>query len=104
MNSYEHIGQNQAREMMTTKSDYTILDVRTRGEYEQGHIKGAICISNEEIGNIAPDELPNKNQLIFVYCSSGNKSDQAARKLASLGYTQIKEFGGIVTWEYETEK
>lgn len=103
VNKFEHIGQDQAKGMMDTKTDYIILDVRTIEEYNEGHIKGAICIPNETIGNIAPEELPDKNQLIFVYCRSGNRSDQAAKKLAALGYTQIKEFGGITTWEYETE-
>lgn len=88
---------------MNEETDYIILDVRTQGEYESGHIPGAICIPNESIGDEHPELLPDKNQLILVYCRSGNRSKQAAQKLSQMGYTNIMEFGGINDWQGETE-
>ena len=77
--------------------------MNTEGEYVTGHIPGAICIPNESIGTAMPAELPDKEQLILVYCRSGNRSKQAAKKLAAIGYTNIKEFGGIMTWDGDIE-
>ena len=78
-----------------------ILDVRTQAEYEENHIPGAICIPNETIGTEQPEELPDLNQRILVYCRSGNRSKQASQKLADMGYTNILEFGGIIDWPGE---
>lgn len=103
MINYEQISQEDAKELMDSEPDVVILDVRTREEYEDGHIVGAICIPNEEIDDTAEDYLEDKEQMILVYCHSGNRSKQAAEKLIDLGYTDVKEFGGILTWEYETE-
>ena len=80
-----------------------LKDVRTIAEYNEGHIPNAICIPNETIGSNTISELPDKEQLILVYCRSGNRSVQASEKLADLGYSNIKEFGGINTWNYDTE-
>ena len=80
-----------------------ILDVRTAAEYNEGHIPGAINIPNEAIGTDAIPELPDKDQLILVYCRSGNRSKQASEKLVKLGYTNVVEFGGIIDWPGETE-
>ena len=80
-----------------------MLDVRTQEEYNSGHIPGALCIPNEEILSTQPDELPDKEQLILVYCRSGNRSKQASEKLAAMGYTNIVEFGGIIDWDGEIE-
>ena len=77
------------------------MDVRRQDEYATGHIPGAICIPNESIGSKRPDELPDLGQLILVYCRSGNRSKQAASKLAGMGYTNVVEFGGINTWPGE---
>ena len=88
--------------MMGTETDCVILDVRTQAEYEQGHIPGAVCVPNEAIGTEGIPALPDKEQLILVYCRSGNRSKQAAQKLANLGYTNIVEFGGILSWTGET--
>ena len=88
--------------MMSWETNYIILDVRTPEEYRDGHIPGAINIPNEDIGTKEPSELPDKDQLIMVYCRSGNRSKQASRKLAELGYTNIVEFGGIIDWPGET--
>ena len=78
------------------------MDVRTQAEYEEKHIPGAICIPNKTIGSDEIKELPDKDQLILVYCRSGNRSKQASEKLAALGYTNIVEFGGINDWSRET--
>ena len=99
---YRQVSQADAAALMESETDYILLDVRTRQEYEQAHIPGAICIPNETIGSGEIPELPNKDQLILVYCRSGNRSKQAAGKLVKLGYTNIVEFGGITDWTGET--
>jgi phage shock protein E len=104
--TYRQITMEEAVTMLEEETGYTILDVRTAQEYSEKHIPGAINIANESIGTKdIPDipELPDKDQLILVYCRSGNRSKQASEKLVKLGYTNIYEFGGINTWPYETE-
>ena len=96
--TYECISQEEAHALMEDGVDCIILDVRTQEEYDEKHILNAICIPNETIGTEPPAELPDKEQLILVYCRSGNRSKQASEKLAAMGYTNIKEFGGINTW------
>lgn len=96
--TYECITQEEAHALMEDGNDGIILDVRTQEEYDEKHILNAICIPNETIGTEPPAELPDKDQLILVYCRSGNRSKQASEKLAAMGYTNIKEFGGINTW------
>lgn len=100
--SYRQISSEEAATMMEEETDYIILDVRTREEYETAHIPGAICIPNETIGTEDITELPDKDQLILVYCRSGNRSKQASEKLVNQGYTNIVEFGGINNWMGET--
>ena len=100
---YVNITAEEAKEIMDSEEGYIILDVRTQEEYDQGHIPGAILISHEEIAEKAEDVLTDKNQLILVYCRSGRRSKIAAEALVELGYTNIKEFGGIIDWPYETE-
>ena len=100
--AYRQITMEEAVTMMEEESGYLILDVRTAGEYSEKHIPGAINIPNESIGDGDIPELPDKEQLILVYCRSGNRSKQAAEKLAALGYTNIVEFGGINDWTGET--
>ena len=100
--SYRHITASEAADMMQKESGYIILDVRTEEEYEEKHIPGAICIPNETIGTEEIEALPDKNQLIMVYCRSGNRSKKAAEKLVKLGYTNIVEFGGINDWQGKT--
>lgn len=102
-NSYEQITPQQAKEIMDTESGYVILDVRTHDEYMDGHIPGAVLIPDYDIVNRAEKEIPDKDQLILVYCRSGRRSKLAAEALAELGYTNVKEFGGIIDWPYETE-
>ena len=101
-NSYEQITPAEAKEIMDEREDYIILDVRTQEEFDEAHIDGAILIPDYEIADKAESILKNKNQLILVYCRSGRRSKLAASELVSLGYTNIKEFGGIIDWPYET--
>ena len=100
--TYRQVSPEEAAAMMEEEVDYIILDVRTQEEYETAHIPGAICIPNETIGTDDITELPDKDQLILVYCRSGNRSKQASEKLAKQGYTNIVEFGGINSWTGET--
>ncbi len=100
---YMNITAQEAKGIMDTQEGYVILDVRTQEEYDQGHIPGAIVISHEEIAEKAEDVLTDKDQLIMVYCRSGRRSKIAAEALVELGYTNIKEFGGIIDWPYEVE-
>ena len=100
--SYQQISMDEAIAIMAEKSDYMILDVRTTEEFADKHIPDAINIPNETIGTEDIPELPDKDQLILVYCRSGNRSKQASDKLANLGYTNIVEFGGINDWPGET--
>lgn len=101
--NYEQITQEEAKKLME-EPQALILDVRTEAEYEKEHIPGAVCVPNESIRGKEPPQLPDKEQVILVYCRSGSRSKQAAGKLAQLGYRQVKEFGGIQTWAYELEK
>ena len=100
---YVNITAEEAKQIMDTEEGYIILDVRTQEEYDQGHIPGAIVISHEEIAEKAEQVLTDKDQLILVYCRSGRRSKIAAEALVELGYTNIKEFGGIIDWPYEVE-
>ena len=102
--TYEQIGGAEAKALMDSESGYIIIDARTQSEYDEGHIPGAILISEYEIADRAEKELPDKDQLILVYCRSGRRSKIAAEELVKLGYTNVKEFGGIIDWEYETVK
>lgn len=100
---YVNITAEEAKQIMDSEEGYIILDVRTQEEYNEGHIPGATQISHEEIGEKAEDVLTDKDQLILVYCRSGRRSKIAAEALVELGYTNIKEFGGIIDWPYEVE-
>lgn len=101
--TYRQVSMEEAAEMMEKSPDCVILDVRTVAEYNAGHIPGAIYIPNAEISTGMFTGLPDKDQLILVYCRSGNRSKQAAQKLAELGYTNIVEFSGILDWTGEVE-
>lgn len=103
MNKFSQITVDEAKEIFETPGDYIILDVRRADEYAGGHIPGAINVANESINDTCPEELPDLNQTIYVYCRSGNRSKQASEKLVSLGYTNIIEFGGILDWTGEIE-
>lgn len=102
-NSYIQIQMDEAIMMMEEETDYIILDVRTPEEFAEKHIPGALNVPNESIGTEEIKELPNKDQLILVYCRSGNRSKQASEKLVALGYTNVYEFGGINDWPGEVE-
>ena len=101
-NAYEQISPAEAKALMDSKDGYIILDVRTPEEFAERHIEGAILIPDYEIGEKAESILTDKDQLILVYCRSGRRSKNAANELATLGYTNIKEFGGINDWKYGT--
>lgn len=100
--SYQQINMEEAVSLMEKEENYIILDVRTEEEYREQHIPNAINIPNENIGTKEIEELPDKEQMILVYCRSGNRSKQASQKLAELGYTNVFEFGGIKDWTGET--
>ena len=101
---YRQIAVDEAIGIMNSESDYIILDVRRADEFSEGHIPNAINVANESIGTSEIPELPNKKQLILVYCRSGRRSKEASEKLVALGYTNIVEFGGILDWTGETVK
>jgi rhodanese-related sulfurtransferase len=101
---YTNITAQQAKEIMDTQTGYVILDVRAQSEYDEGHIPGAIVIPHDQVKEKAEDILLDKDQLILVYCRSGRRSKLAAEDLVDLGYTNIKEFGGILDWPYEVER
>ena len=100
---YMNITGEEAKQIMDSEEGYIILDVRTQEEYDEGHISSAIVISHDEIAEKAEEVLTDKDQLILVYCRSGRRSKLAAEALVELGYTNIKEFGGIIDWPYEVE-
>lgn len=101
-NTYTSIGMDEAEEIFKAPGDYIILDVRREDEFAEGHIPGAINVRNEDINTTTPpEELPDLNQVIYVYCRSGRRSKEAAQKLVELGYTNIIEFGGIIDWNGE---
>lgn len=102
--TYEQISQIEAKNIMDTESNFIILDVRTEEEFVEGHIENAILIPDYEITSKAEEILKDKNQLILVYCRSGNRSKVASQALVELGYTNVKEFGGIIEWKYEVVK
>lgn len=102
--TYTQITMAEAFELFKTEGDYLIVDVRRADEFAAGHIPGAIHIANESIGEVPPEELPDKDQLIYIYCRSGNRSKQAAAKLVAMGYTNLVEFGGIIDWPGEIEQ
>lgn len=101
VNTYTSVSAEKAKEYMDNEDNYIILDVRTQEEYDAGYIPGAILIPDYEIAERAEQELSQKDQLILVYCRSGNRSKKASVKLVELGYTNIIEFGGINDWPYE---
>ncbi len=98
---YTKISADKAKDMMDKDSSVIILDVRTKQEYEEGHIEGAILIPNTELINRANNELPDKDATILVYCRSGNRSAKAAKELIEAGYTNVFDFGGINNWKHE---
>lgn len=102
--SYQTISAKQAYEMMQKEIDFILLDVRTAEEYAQQHIDGALLIPVDQLKDRAAQELPDKDAVILLYCRSGRRSAQAADELASLGYTNVYDFGGIIDWPYETVK
>ena len=102
-NTYEKISMSEGIERMAADEDFILLDVRRADEFAAGHIPGAVNLPNEKIGTEEIASLPNKNQTIYIYCRSGNRSKKAADKLLALGYTSLIEFGGILDYSGELE-
>lgn len=102
--AYISISAEEAKKLMDSQKDYILLDVRTQAEYDEGHIPGAVLLPHDQIADKAAELLKNKDQLILVYCRSGNRSKVASQALSDLGYTQVREMGGIKDWPYDIEK
>ena len=103
-NSYEQITPQEAKTIMDTEKDYIIIDARTDEEFAEGHIEGAVLLDHVDVKSKAHVVLPDKDALILVYCRSGRRSKIASEELVKLGYTNVKEFGGIIDWPYEIVK
>lgn len=104
--AFKSISMEEGKKIIESESGYIILDVRTKEEYDEGHIPEAVNVANEDISTShqSVEQLPDKNQKILVYCRSGNRSKQAAKKLAAMGYSNVIEFGGIIEWKGDIEK
>lgn len=102
--TYQKISQTEAYEIMQKQRGYIIIDVRTPEEYLEGHIKNAKLLPLQNIPQDIDIVLKDRNQLILVYCRSGNRSKQAASKLVEAGFKNVKDFGGIIEWKYDVEK
>ena len=98
---YRKINAEEAKTMMDENENVILVDVRTQEEYDEGHIEGAILIPNETITDTMPEQLADADAVILVYCRSGRRSEEAARKLVDLGYTNVYDFGGIIDWPYD---
>lgn len=101
---YRQVSAEEAKKLMDSEKGYVILDVRTQEEYEEGHIPDVVLLPDFEVEQRAAEQLPDKGQLILVYCRSGNRSKSAASTLVNMGYTNVVEFGGIRDWPYDVEK
>ena len=100
---YHKISAEEAYEMMVSQ-EVVVVDVRTREEYESGHIENAVLVPNESIGSEIPEALPDKEATLLIYCRSGRRSKEAAQKLLALGYQNVYDFGGVIDWPYELVK
>ncbi len=102
--SYQQIGQDEARRMMDEMEELVVIDVREQSEYDGGHIPGAVLLPVGQIDkDSAAQAIPELDTVVLVYCRSGNRSKTASQALANLGYTQVYEFGGIMSWPYAIE-
>lgn len=99
---YHKLTPAEAKERLDSGDTLILLDVRTQSEFDEGHIPGAVCLPNEDIGSEMPDSLPDKDAEILLYCRSGRRSKEAAEKLVDMGYTAVYDFGGIIDWPYDT--
>ena len=102
--AYHKISAEEAYEMMVSQEVVVVVDVRTREEYNGGHIENAVLVPNESIGSEMPEALPDKEATLLIYCRSGRRSKDAAEKLLSLGYQSVYDFGGVIDWPYELVK
>ena len=102
--AYQKISAEEAYEMMASQEVVVVVDVRTREEYDGGHIENAVLVPNESIGSEMPEALPDKESTLLIYCRSGRRSKDAAQKLLALGYQSVYDFGGVIDWPYELVK
>ena len=100
--AYHKLSAEEAYEMMISQE--IVVDVRTREEYDGGHIENAVLVPNESIGSEMPETLPDKEATLLIYCRSGRRSKDAAQKLLALGYQSVYDFGGVIDWPYELVK
>jgi len=98
------ISAEKAMEMMASGEAYTLIDVRTQSEYDEGHIEGALLLPSDQLEALAAEQLKDKDAVILVYCRSGNRSASASKLLVELGYTNVYDFGGIIDWPGEIVK
>jgi len=95
------ISAETAKEMLDQNSEIILVDVRTKSEYDEGHIEGALLLPLDTISEDAQDKIPNKNKIYIIYCRSGNRSNTASNLLTSMGYAFVYDMGGIIDWPYE---
>ncbi len=96
-NNIVYISQAEAQHIIDTDRSAVLVDVRPRKEYKNGHLDHAICLPYEFMAeNNVRERLPRKNQLILVYCRSGQRSVKAAARLQQLGYRNVKVVTGIL--------
>lgn len=98
---YHKMSAEDAKARLDSGDALILLDVRTKEEFDAGHIEGALLLPNETILDSQPDILPDLHAEILIYCRSGNRSAQAANKLVAMGYNNVYDFGGIIDWPYE---
>lgn len=102
--SFSNISHEEAKKRLDSEKGIIILDVRTRKEYESGHIQSSVLIPVDNLKDDASEKLKDKETPIFVYCRSGNRSVTAANILVNLGYKNVYNLGGINDWPYEVVK
>lgn len=94
----------EAKAVMDSGAECTVIDAREQNEFDEGHIPNAVLMPYTRVEELAPALLPDKTGCILVYCRSGRRSKIAAETLVKMGYTDVREFGGITDWPYETVK
>jgi rhodanese-related sulfurtransferase len=99
-NGYQVLDQDTAYKQLQVDKSIHLVDVRELHEFNAGHINGAQLIPLGTIEDSFSSLIPQKDTKIFIYCKSGNRSAEAAKKLVSMGYTNVFDIGGIITWEY----
>ncbi|MBS3991272.1 MAG: rhodanese-like domain-containing protein [Erysipelothrix sp.] len=100
--SRQRISAQEAYENIKKDSSIIVLDVRTKQEFKgDGHIKKAINIPVDMLNNISLSKLKDNSATIYVVCYSGSRSAMAASILKKLGYTNVFDLGGMMSWPFE---